>query len=520
MSSADSDAGSHRRAGVVLHPTSLPGSGPRGSIGAHGRRFVDWLASAGFGIWQVLPLGPTHDNLSPYQCQSAFAGDPSLIDRDDPVAEGWLPAPRWELSIADWLSYARPHYETMLRREALAGPSLGAEIAVFVEFSVARQEFSGLPWWEWPAKLRDREPEALQTLAETRADAMADARFGQSLFDQQWLALKAYANERDIQIMGDAPIFVAQDSAEVWAEREQFLLNKDGQPNVVAGVPPDYFSETGQRWGNPLYDWDVMQRDGFSWWLRRLRNDLRRFDILRIDHFRGLEAYWAIAPECETALTGEWRPAPGDALLTRVRDELGALPLVAEDLGIITPEVDALREAHALPSMKVLQFAFGGDTENPYLPHNHTRSCVVYTGTHDNDTTVGWVHTLEPDTLEQACEYFDCVPFGLATAMMRAAYYSVAETAMLPMQDLLWLDGNHRMNVPGEPEGNWRWRLQWDMVPDGRDRELRRLAKSSGRLVEQVTEAEIAGAPATETAGTRACRSGDIAHGPSVKTVG
>ncbi|MEM7405250.1 MAG: 4-alpha-glucanotransferase [Pseudomonadota bacterium] len=474
--------GDARCAGVVLHPTSLPGRGARGTIGAEARRFVDWLAAAGFGLWQVLPLGPTHGDLSPYQCQSVFAADPALIDREEPVRAGWLPAPRWDLSVRDWLGYARTHWQRSGRVvEPLAESAETAFLQEFARFRAARARFDEAPWWEWPAGLRDRDPQTLATFSEHAAQGMADELFGQRLFATQWQRLREYAARCGVQLMGDAPIFVALDSAEVWCRRDLFLLNASGAPDVVAGVPPDYFSATGQRWGNPLYNWDAMAQDGFSWWLARLSADLDRVDCLRLDHFRGLESYWAIPSDCDTALTGEWRTAPGDAFLQAVRDRFGRIPLIAEDLGIITPAVNALRERFELPGMKVLQFAFGGDADNPYLPHLHTADCVVYTGTHDNDTTVGWVQTSSDEVVQHACAYFDCVPFGLANAMLRAAYQSVARVCMVPFQDLLWLDGAHRMNVPGEPDGNWRWRFSWDMVPPERACELRSLAELSGR---------------------------------------
>ena len=338
-------------------------------------------------------------------------------------------------------------------------------------------------WWRWPASLRDREPQALAEARARLGDALEYLTFEQFLFFGQWMALKAYANERDIKLFGDMPIFVAHDSAEVWAHPELFDLDAEGMPRKVAGVPPDYFSETGQRWGNPLYDWDRMGVDGYAFWINRMHVQLELFDIVRIDHFRGFEAFWEIPAEDENAINGRWVAAPGDELFDRLHDEFDPLPLVAEDLGIITPEVDALRRRYGLPGMRILQFAFGDGPDNPYLPFHHPRNTVVYTGTHDNDTCVGWFNGLQPHEKEFVFQILETKPRDdIAWLMIETAMQTEANMAIAPLQDFLGLDTSARMNTPGVAEGNWRWRFTWDMLPDDLPQRIHSNIQASGRL--------------------------------------
>ena len=476
-----------RQAGVLLHPTSLPGSGDHGELGADAYRFVDFLAAAGQQIWQILPLGPTHEDGSPYQCLSAHAGNPALISFALLQTWDWLetvPSPRE--SRAAVLAQVRAEFEARHDTEAAeAYRTFLAQNAGWLDdfalFMVLKDENGGRAWHEWPAPERDREAAALTAVRERHREAFETMRFAQFLFYRQWSELKRYANERGIRIFGDMPIFVAHDSADVWAERQCFNLDEGGRPTVVAGVPPDYFSATGQRWGNPHYDWEWMEADGFSWWMARMETQLRLFDLVRVDHFRGFEAYWEIPAYEETAINGRWVKAPGDALFGLLRKRFDPLPIVAEDLGIITPEVEALRHKYSLPGMKILQFAFGGGAGNPYLPHNHQENSVVYTGTHDNDTTVGWYEALEPAVSDYVLEYLGRPRAAMPWPLIESAYRSVARLAVVPMQDLLGLDASHRMNTPGTTEGNWGWRFDWEMVPETLAGRVRQLCEMFGR---------------------------------------
>ena len=423
-----------RRSGVLLHPTALLQQDGAGALGGAALRFVDWLAEAGFGVWQVLPLGPTGRDGSPYWTRSDQAGNAVLVDPQREPPGGPDAFEQWCATQQHWL-------DDHVLFEALA------------------QAHEGAPWWQWPAALRDREPAALAQARQALSERLRQLRRVQWQFDHQWSLLRAHAHERGVRLLGDLPIYVAPDSVSTWAQRDQFQLDALGQPTEVAGVPPDYFSEDGQLWGNPLYDWSRMQADGFVFWRRRLAGLLSRYDLLRIDHFRGLAAYWAVPWGALTARDGRWRDAPGEALLQAVRDELGDLPLVAEDLGVITPDVDALRRAFGLPGMRVLQFAFGGGADNPHLPHNHSVDLLAYSGTHDNDTTVGWAATLPAAARDHACRYLGCGEGDLASAVQRAALASVATLAVLPLQDVLGLGSAARFNTPGTVAGNWQWRL-------------------------------------------------------------
>ena len=483
-----------RRSGVLLHPTSLPGGPGNGDLGPDAYRFADFLAEAGFSVWQTLPLGPTHEDGSPYNSLSAHAGNPGLVALEPLVEAGWLGEDCREGNPGSPGAFRRGCLERAhagFRR--LAGEEEKAELEDFraeqdhwledfALFMALREEHQ-LPWWEWPVPIRDREPEALERARERHASEIAFHRFVQWCFARQWGQLKAYANGLGIRLFGDLPIFVARDSAEVWANRDWFALEPQGQPETVAGVPPDYFSETGQYWGNPHYRWDRLAEDGYRWWIERMRSQLSLFDWVRIDHFRGFEAYWEI-PYDAPATEGRWVPGPGDGFFAALEEALGDLPLVAEDLGVITPEVTALRQRFGMPGMKVLQFAFGGGADNPFLPHNQRPDYIVYTGTHDNNTTLGWWREEIPEEVrERVRDYLGHPGEAMPWPLIRTALASVAQVAVIPMQDLLGLGAEARMNTPATVEGNWGWRLKgWEQVPGGLAASLRRVNELYGRL--------------------------------------
>jgi 4-alpha-glucanotransferase len=465
-----------RRAGVLLHVTSLPGAYGNGDFSHDAYRFVDFLADTGFSVWQTLPLGHTHEDGSPYQCLSAHAGNPLLISLDWLGDRGWLEQPL-PLPQGDTLAWRRAQlalaHRNFLRqadeaqRQAFADFSAGHAhwLDDYALFIALRESLGGAGWRAWPPALRDREPAALQAAHSAHAAAIGLCRFEQWVFFTQWHELRRYAREHGVLMYGDMPIFVASDSADVWARRSCFLLDDEGRETVVAGVPPDYFSELGQRWGNPLFDWECMAQDDFLWWRERLHSQLELFDWVRIDHFRGLEACWEIPAECPSAVQGRWVPTPGVPLLDCLHAHFPSLPLIAEDLGVITPEVEALRDRYALPGMHVLQFAFDGNPGNSHLPHNHRPNGVVYTGTHDNDTTLGWYQSLVEGCRQSVHDYLGVEDEpAMPYAMIRCALASCARMAVLPMQDILGLGGEARMNTPGTMVGNWGWRFAWDAL--------------------------------------------------------
>ncbi len=478
-----------RRAGILLHPTSLPAPGPVGNLGPDAYRFVDFLAASGVSVWQMLPLGPTHADGSPYQCLSVHAGDPRLIDPQQLVQRGWLSADIVRRGDrTHWFAeaqqiFAREATEEEQRDFDRFLHTHASWLDDYALYSALRIEQQGRAWLDWPPALRDRDVAAMATARVRLAASIEAVQFEQFLFFSQWRALRRYAHERNVLLFGDMPIFVAHDSADVWAQREYFALDPNGHSTVVAGVPPDYFSETGQRWGNPHYDWDRMQHDGFAWWIARMRTQLMLFDLIRIDHFRGFQAFWEIPAEAETAINGHWVEAPGEALLDAMHDAFHGLPLVAEDLGIITAEVDALRRRYDLPGMKILQFAFGGDADNPYLPHNHEADSVVYTGTHDNDVTLSWYESLSAPAREHVMGYLGGPLEPMPWPLIRCAMASVARLAVVPMQDVLGLGQGHRMNQPGTTEGNWRWRFEWEQVEPELSQRLASMVELYGRRV-------------------------------------
>ena len=495
-----------RAAGVLAHPTSFPTRYGIGDLGGSAYHFVDFLVKSRQSLWQILPLGPTGYGDSPYQCFSAFAGNPLLISPDQLLQEGFLPAeavqqvPPFPTEVVDFgwvidykyqfLRQAYAHFQVYglgAQRDAFAAfceeqAAWLDDYALFMALKNHHVEHEGGVWNTWPAEIAHREPEALVYWAEMLADEVRAYKFWQFLFFNQWLALKAYANERGIQIVGDIPIFVAFDSADVWANPDVFYLNEDGSPMVIAGVPPDYFSETGQRWGNPLYRWDAMLAKNYTWWAARLQMSFTQADVVRIDHFRGFDAYWEIPATEETAVIGKWIKGPGVAFFQAMEEQLGALPLIAEDLGLITPEVEALRDRFDFPGMKILQFAFGGERNSQFLPHNFGRNCVVYTGTHDNETVIGWYQNASDDERDHVRRYMGVDGSEIAWDMIRLAYGSVANTAVATLQDLMELDNVGRMNFPGRPSGNWQWRYTPDMLTDEIARRLRDITELYGRI--------------------------------------
>jgi 4-alpha-glucanotransferase len=451
-------------------------------LGPAAYRWIDRLAQARQTWWQILPLGPTGYADSPYQCFSAFAGNANLISLERLVESGLLrpaelPAADFSLGEADF-DRVRPLKDaaTAAAYRRLSSSSRGANslesslsafretsaewLEPFAAFAALKERFAGAAWWDWPKEYRCFGPRTIATVAREQQEAFDLCIFRQFLFFEQWRQLRDYARSRGVRIIGDMPIFIASDSADVWAHPELFQLDEERRPTFVAGVPPDYFSATGQLWGNPLYDWPKHREAGYAWWISRLKSTLALVDLVRLDHFRGFEAYWAVPAGSATAEPGSWVKGPGGELFGALRNALGGLPLIAEDLGVITPEVDALRLAFSLPGMRVLQFAFGGAVEDRFLPHRYVRHTVVYTGTHDNETTVGWYENLTDTERDFLLRYAPGADRDPAWTLIRLAWASVADLAIAPLQDVLRLGNAARMNTPGRTEGNWRWRVQ------------------------------------------------------------
>jgi 4-alpha-glucanotransferase len=465
----------------------LPGT-YGGVLGDEAFRFLDFLAAAGQTLWQMLPLGPTHDHGSPYQCLSVHAGNPDLICPARLIRHGWLSRDAGaDDSRATLLAQAHAGFLERASAEDRAAfddfvVSQRGWLEDYALFQALRLRYECKDWSRWPPTLRDRDGAALERARRKHRAVIERVCFEQFVFHRQWHEVRTEANRRGILVLGDMPIFVAHDSADVWANRHLFELDDKGQPTVVAGVPPDYFSATGQRWGNPHYRWKLMEQDGYAWWMQRIEGQLKMFDLVRIDHFRGFEAYWEIPADQPTAMGGRWVAGPGERFFDAVLQRFKALPFVAEDLGLITPPVYALRDKYGLPGMSILQFAFDGGSDNPYLPHNHRSNTVVYTGTHDNDTTLGWYAGLAPQAGERVAEYLGRPSEPMPWPLIRAALGSVAATAVLPLQDVLGLGAGHRMNTPGTTAGNWRWRFDWGQVPPELAARLRRLNDLYGRL--------------------------------------
>ena len=480
-----------RTAGLLLHPPSLPGPFPIGDLGPAAHELLDWLSACDLACWQMLPLGPTGFGDSPYQCFSSFANNPLLISPERLVADGWLieadlrGVPRFPVEAVD---YGRViEYKTALLKQAFENfkrttdTDRRADFLAFTQraeswledyalFRALKDQHGGASWNHWPAALARRESQAIADARERFYNEIEAQKFYQYLVDKQWSALRAYCHSKRIKIIGDIPIFVAYDSSDVWSNKRLFKLNEAGAPLVVAGVPPDYFSKTGQLWGNPIYNWERLGETGFQWWIDRIRATLEVVDIVRIDHFRGFAACWEVPAGDPTAENGQWVAVPGRELFTQLRESLGELPIIAEDLGVITPDVEALRDDFGFPGMRILQFGFR-DTTNSDLPHNYIRNAVVYTGTHDNDTAVGWFNsrpgkgsTRSAAQIAQArkfcMEYLNSDGRESQWDFIRAALASVANTAMVPLQDVLGLGSDARMNLPASTAGNWRWRFK------------------------------------------------------------
>ncbi len=494
-----------RASGILLHPTSLPSAYGMGDIGPAAYEFVDFLETTGQQLWQLLPLGPTGHGNSPYMAYSAMAGNPFLISvemlRDRGLLRDADLAHFPQTHPAHLVDFDRviPAKQALLDKAAItfhreAGPDDLAAYDRFCQaqsfwledyalFMALKQAHQGASWPDWDEAIARREAAALGEWRDRLAPQITAQKYWQFEFHRQWAALKTYANDRHIQIVGDMPIYVAHDSADVWAFPQNFQIDPDTlAPAEMAGVPPDYFSATGQLWGNPTYNWDVAEAEGFRWWLQRLKSLLTYVDLIRIDHFRGFQAYWAVPAGETTAINGEWVEAPGEAFFRTVQAELGTLPILAEDLGIITPEVEALRDQFEFPGMKILQFAFGSDHMNPYLPFNYIRNCLVYTGTHDNDTTVGWYNqTSDYERQRLQCYLGDLGSDGIHWALIRVAWTSIANQAIAPLQDLLGLDTDHRMNTPGLAEGNWAWRYWPSALSEDLADRLRELTRLCAR---------------------------------------
>ena len=478
-----------RQAGVLLHITSLP----EGKLGPDACHFVDMLVEMGAAVWQTLPVGMPHDDQSPYQSLSAHAGHTGMISTRQLLDEGWCLPSEMALPLSAVITRVMPRVQSNGAISAADGHSLSWSgfarfcqtqqywLEDFALFLSLREQHQHQSWQQWPEAYRRHDARALQTYAATHQEALTLIKFTQYVFFQQWARFKQYANQRGIRLFGDMPIFVAYDSVDVWAHPEWFKLDEALNMTVVAGVPPDYFSETGQRWGNPHYNWALMQTDGFSWWLGRIEALSRLFDIVRIDHFRGLQAAWEIPVSEPTAIHGQWREAPGEALLKTITSTFPQVSLVAEDLGIITAEVDALRHTYGLPGMKILQFAFGGGEDNPYLPENIEENSVVYTGTHDNDTTLGWYLAAPEHVRSHVRQYLQQPAPDMPKALIQLALHSAARLAIVPMQDILALDGSARMNTPGTTQGNWRWRMEWSQLSNEKQQAFKQMIEESGR---------------------------------------
>ena len=489
-----------RASGILLHITSLPGPHGVGDFGPSAYHFVDWLQAAGQRLWQLLPLTPIGPGDSPYQSVSAFAGSPLMVALEPLVERGWLTlddVPAFDPRRVDFARVApwRMHQlraaaagfaarASEAERRALADWSEreAAWLDDYALFMALEAAHGSRPWWAWDEPLARREPAALKAARNTHADEIGFWQFVQWCFDTQWHALRAYARERGVAFMGDLPIFIAHHSADCWARPDLYFLDEHFQPTVVAGVPPDFFSATGQRWGNPLYRWDRMANERYRWWTDRVKRALSHADVFRIDHFRGFAGYWEVPASSPTAIEGRWVSGPGKALFDAIERELGKLPIVAEDLGVITEDVEVLRDSCGFPGMRVLQFAFGDDATHAFLPHNFVRNTVVYSGTHDNDTTRGWWDAAPERERIFAGGYLAAGAHDIHWAMIRAASVSIANLAIFPLQDVLGLDSRHRMNVPGlSGSGNWNWRFDWAMVGDEAARVLGLISAASGR---------------------------------------
>lgn len=498
-----------RGCGVLLHLTSLPGAGGIGSMGIDARRFVDLLAAMGMTYWQILPLSPPACGNSPYSAFSAFAGNPLLIDLDQIVGDGDLAEIRYEERHNDTaVDFDAVSASKMKLLKNAAANFLSNSAAPLKEefwefcnttpwlhnyalFMALKQRYKGKSWDTWPAGAALLTAATYEKFSVALGPEIGIQKYIQWQFFRQWHKLRTYASDNGIAIIGDIPIFVGYDSADVWSQRELFLLDAKGRPTVMAGVPPDYFSATGQLWGNPLYNWDAMARRGYAWWIERFRSMFALFDVVRVDHFRGFEAAWHVPAGEKTAIQGTWEDAPGELLFDTIIAALGKVPVIAEDLGVITPGVIALRDRYAFPGMKIVQFAFDSGASNGYLPHNHQKNCVVYTGTHDNDTTVGWYNSLTKSQRSRVNFYVGAHGRDAMEPLLRILFMSVADTVIVPLQDLLGLGSESRMNVPGTAFGNWGWRFDWSMVQEDMARCVRDQLECYGRCTSSSGNASV-----------------------------
>ncbi|MCX6282164.1 MAG: 4-alpha-glucanotransferase [Bacteroidetes bacterium] len=470
-----------RASGILLHPTSLPGKYGIGTLGKAAFNFIDFLSKAKQQYWQILPLGPTGFGDSPYQCYSAHAGNPDLIDPDLLVSQHLLAnddlnsMPHFEEGSVDYDKVQKARLPLLIKAfhsfnehaadlEKLAYRNFLKSHAPWLNdyalFRAVKEDSGNKPWYNWDKDLKTREPGALKE-AENRLSSKIDFhKFLQFLFFKQWTSVKDYAKKHKIRIIGDIPLYISLDSSDAWANPGEFEFDGELKPIRVGGVPPDYFSETGQLWGNPLFRWDIMKHNNYKWWMDRIRTNLTLYDVIRIDHFRGFAAYWAVPYAEETAIKGEWIPGPGKDFFSALKNEFGDLPIIAEDLGVMTPDVEDLRDSFGLPGMKILEFAFDSSEANEYIPYSYNKNCIVYTGTHDNDTVVGWFKKASEDDRKQVLDYIHCDDKDIHWSFVRLAWSSVANIAIVPMQDLLGLDSEARMNLPGTTGGNWNWRAR------------------------------------------------------------
>jgi 4-alpha-glucanotransferase len=496
---------SRRTSGILLHPTCFPSRFGIGDLGEEAYRFIDFLADGLQQVWQILPLGPTGYGNSPYLCYSALAGNPLLISPDKLVEdellseEDFVNLPNFSPDSVDFNAVIETKFPILKRAsdrfQQKASKELKSEFAEFCDrhrhwlddyalFMALKEAFGGESWNNWDKEIAQRHPEAIARWTQQLGESIFWQKFLQFEFFRQWKSLKKYANEKGVSIFGDIPIYVAHDSVDVWANPELFCLDeKTGEAALMAGVPPDYFSETGQLWGNPVYDWKKHEKSNFAWWMRRVEGILEYVDIVRIDHFRGFESFWAVPQGEETAMNGVWVPAPGEAFFRLLQRKLGDLPIVAEDLGVITPEVEALRDNFGFPGMKILHFAFDSDRANAFLPFNFTnRNCIVYTGTHDNDTTVGWFEVRSPEEKARVVDFLGCLcDDGIHWSLIRLALGTIANTAIFPFQDLLGLGSDTRMNKPSVADGNWNWRYRAEAVNTDVSAKLKYLTSLYGR---------------------------------------
>lgn len=492
-----------RSGGILLHPTSLPNEFGIGTFGPEAYKFIDFLESAGQNLWQVLPLGPTGPGDSPYQSYSAYALNPMLIDLNHFVNKGLIG--KSDLNEARQTNSGRVDYafvngsrENIFVKAFRAFAALAPEtdraalqsfeqkhqhwLSDYALFMSIKESLGGLPWYEWPEDIKLRKAEILEKYREELAERAAYHRFLQFVANCQWMALKEYANSKKIQVVGDIPLYVSFDSSDAWASPEVFMLDENLDPEFVAGVPPDFFSEDGQLWGNVLFKWDYLKQTGFDWWIKRISHNLELADIIRIDHFRGLVAFWAVPFGAKTAKDGDWIEAPAVELFEAINQKLGKLPIIAEDLGVITPDVDAVREQFHLPGMKILQFAFDKSEANPYLPHFYDSNSVVYTGTHDNDTVVGWYESLDSNDKLKLHKYSAANGYEIHWDMIRLAWASVSRIAVIPLQDVLGLGSRARMNVPGTLVNNWQWRFTEGQIQAEHAEKMLEMSKLYNRI--------------------------------------